>query len=469
MKTFFQSAFILITVLLTATGADQVVYAQVGETVTLKPSGKHKANKHYLSWMNQDRELAWRNPLGGSGLSKDLNENWKDMLSLSGDSLIIKNIQLQHFGSFVFRWTENHARFDKEVFQLLLLQLTASAPSPLLSEDSPSLTCTADSPQNHIRPRIHWLNPQGEKMQTNPVRVKAAGQHTGQWTCVVTVKQEEHKGKISVTVVDLSPGPPGPLYTSKNLHLSIPCSIPSYISWEQIKAKGLQEVHWDFFQAKPGTGLISDDPQRLYSLSLEDPPTWKADRSRGLTPVADLKKGNLSLTKRVTGEVDRGDYVCTLKFNNSVTLSRTVHINVLQIISFPGTDLISGQPVNLTCSLGHPLPSDMQLKWIPPEQSTRMSLTSDRLIIPEVGTGDAGRWKCELWQGTTLLTSTVTLLKIEFKLSMWMLVIICSATVIVLLLVLVVILCRRRQQRMRHLRHRLCRCKNPKPKGFYRT
>lgn len=129
--------------------------------------------------------------------------------------------------------------------------------------------------------------------------------------------------------LDFSPAPSRPQYTSESLPLTIPCSIPADISWEQIKARGIEKVHWHFFP-KPGSTLTSDDPQRLFFLSQEDPMTWKPDQARGLTPVLDPKKKDLSLTRRLGREEDRGDYVCTLKFKNGVTLNRTVHVEVLQ-------------------------------------------------------------------------------------------------------------------------------------------
>lgn len=86
------------------------------------------------------------------------------------------------------------------------------------------------------------------------------------------------------------------------------------------------------------------------------------------------------------------------------------------VVPSPGKDLISGQQLNLTCSPGHPLPSDLRLKWFPPERSSLPSLTPDRhpayLTIPEAGTGDGGKWRCELRQNSTLLTSAVITLKI---------------------------------------------------------
>lgn len=200
------------------------------------------------------------------------------------------------------------------------------------------------------------------KISRGTLALKATGQYNGQWTCVVTNDEKITSVPISVTVVgeflcawthlltnsllsswtyvhhyfffsplylDLSPGPLQPQYTSKYSRLTIPCSIPSKISWEQMRAKGIEGGHWQFFP-KPSSSLISADPQRIYSLSLEDPISWKADQDRELTFASDFKKGNLSLTRKQATEKDRGDYVCTLKFKNDVTLSRTVHVNVLQ-------------------------------------------------------------------------------------------------------------------------------------------
>ncbi|TKS82262.1 hypothetical protein D9C73_016371 [Collichthys lucidus] len=172
---------------------------------------------------------------------------------------------------------------------------------------------------------------------------------------------------------DLSPAPTSPQYTSKSCPLTIPCSI--HVSWDQIKAKGIQEGNWHFIP-KPGSSLTPHGSQRLFSLSLEDKLAWKADQNRGLTTASDLTKGNLSLMRKQGREDDSGDYVCSLNFKNGPTLNRTVQVEVLQ-----STELISGQQLNLTCGLGHTLPSDLKLRWVPPEQSPS-SLTSDRLLCP---------------------------------------------------------------------------------------
>ena len=228
--------------------------------------------------------------------------------------------------------------------------------SPILPGERLSLTCIAEKPHSLKLPRIYWLSPQGKKINSNQHTVTATGQHNGKWTCVVTNDNKEKRAKIKVTVVgesyahssicllssstyvyydfsspfhlDFSPAPTSPLYTSQSLPLTIPCSIPSDISWEQVKTKAIQEVHWDFFP-NTDSSHISGDPQRLFSLSLNDTLRWQPDKSPGLTPVSSLIKGNLSLIINKAKEEDRGDYVCTMKFRN-VTLNRTVQVNVLQ-------------------------------------------------------------------------------------------------------------------------------------------
>ncbi|KAM9353498.1 CD4-1 molecule [Symphorus nematophorus] len=401
---------------------------------------------------------------------------WVGKLSLAGDKLIIRDIGQDHFVTITCKMTKSlGTTVGMVTYKILKLDVTANPLTPLLPGESLSLSCKAESPQGQKQPQIHWLNPQQERSNNQKQLIeKVTSQHDGQWICVVTNDGEKKEVKVSVTVIDLTPAPASPQYTSQSSYLKIPCSFPDHISWEQIKAKGLQEGSWHFVP-KPDSSPISGEPQRLFSLSLEDQLTWKPQQSRGLT-LSNSKPQNLALTRNQGREDDSGDYECSLRFKSGVTLKRTVRVEVLQIVSSLGTEFISGQQLNLTCSLGHPLSSDLRLKWIPPKQLSLSSLlTSDhhpaRLIIPEVGTGHGGRWKCELWQRSTCLTSAVITLKIEPKLKVWMLVIICSVTVIVilLLLLLVFILYRRRQRKTTHLRHRLCQCKNPKPKGFYRT
>ncbi|XP_037309296.2 CD4-1 molecule [Pungitius pungitius] len=467
MRNVCHSVFLLLAALTSFTGAVEVKYAQLGEPATIRPPGDDGLSKCYMYWQLKGKDphinpLAWRSHLGGMGVSSD--DQWKGRLSLSGDSLIIKDVQETDFQTIVFERTCGTKTSSTE-YKLLKLTVSVNPSSALLPGDTLSLSCGAETLQGQKGPEIHWLNPWGETIGKGPqpLTLKVTSQDSGQWTCVFA---NENTAKVSVTVLDLSPALLHPQYTSKSWPLTVPCSLSANITWQQIK-KDVQEVHWHFV---PKSGLS----RRLFSLSLEDPPTWKADRNSELCPVPDPKKGDLSLTRSQGSEEDQGDYVCTMRFKNGVSLNRTVHVEVLQITSSLGTEFVSGQQLNLTCSIGHPTPSDLQLKWVPPEQSSLSSLASDRHLahftIPQVGTGDGGKWRCELWRSDALLTSAEITLKIEPRLSSWMLVVICSVTVIViLLLILAFILYRRRQQRRTHLGRRFCKCKAPKPKGFYRT
>ncbi|XP_022612355.1 uncharacterized protein LOC111230068 [Seriola dumerili] len=469
MKNLIQSVLILIAVLIsTSGGAEEVVYAQVGDTVTLKcPEANSQKYLHWKFDATDVIELAWINDLGGQQITKD--KSWNDKLFLSGDSLVIRNIQEANFGKFFCQSPSGPPLTSIKVLQV---SVSMNPRSPLLPGETLTLSCSVNTRGNK-EPEVYWLNPQGSRMDYRQVNKRATSQHTGEWTCVVTDGKKKKETKVSVTVVDLSPAPSDPKYTSKSKTLNIPCSIAPHVTWEHVKARDVQEIYWQF-SPDPSSGLVSKDTQKLYFLTLNNS-LWKnTGQHRELRPVQNLKNGDLSLTRKQGREEDRGNYVCNMKFKSGVTLTRTVRVEVLQIISSPQTDLVSGQPLNLTCSLGHPLPSDLHLKWSPPPGSSLPALKSDHhpanVIIPEVGTGDGGKWECSLLRGKNQLTSAVITLKIEHRLSVWMLVIICSAAaIVILILILVFILCRRRKRKMRHLRHRLCQCKNPKPKGFYRT
>ncbi|XP_023127396.2 CD4-1 molecule [Amphiprion ocellaris] len=470
MTNLIQFALMVIAVLKSTMGADEViVYTQVGETVTLKTQ-REIPPKPYVTWHFETLSgttLAWINPFGGRSTFKE--RPWNNSLSLNGYALTISNVQEQHFGTFVCQVSDSNVPKYHITFILIKLQVSVNPTSLLLPEEPLSLACSVGTQR---KPDIHWLNPQGQKMKSDKGALTkiVTSQDNGQWTCVVTHDRKEHKAKVSVKVLDLSPVP-SPQYTSASSSLRIPCSFPSHVTWEEIKKKGIRKIQWNF-SPTPSSSLISKDGEMLFSLSPENPLTWQTEQEKGLKPVQDVTKGDLSLARNRGKEEDRGNYTCSMKFNNGVTLRRTVNVEVLQIISSRGTKLTPGQRVNLSCTTGNPLQTDVQLKWFPPEKSS-VSIPDDHpahLTIPEVGTGDGGKWKCELRRSDVLLASAVVTLTIEPKMTVWMLVIICSSAVIMLLLLIVAfILCRHRKRKTRHIRHRLCQCKNPKPKGFYRT
>uniref|UniRef100_A0A7N6AX00 Ig-like domain-containing protein n=1 Tax=Anabas testudineus TaxID=64144 RepID=A0A7N6AX00_ANATE len=467
MKNLIPSIPILIAVLSSARGAEEVRFAQVGETVTLTPTKPNGARYLYWSCCNQN-EVANLNPIASSWTIKS-----RMSVSTSNSALTIKQLRDEDFVTYTFSklvGKDTKVSVYTHLHYTPSLVMDVNPSSPLLIGESLSVTCNAKTPQNlHRKPEIYLLDPQGGRVKTGPGTnsFKATRQHNGNWTCVVKYNQKQYSATVPVTVLDLSPASSSYQYASYSSPLTIPCSIFPQITMDQIKARGFQEVHWQFY-SKPSPSVGAGDPKTLFSLSLNKL-EWKPNRLPSLNPVP-AQKGNFSLTKRPGKKVDTGDYVCTAKFDKDVTLTRTIHVEVLEIIAYPGKNLTSGQQLHLICGIGLNMSSDLQLKWVPPEQSLQSDLVHANFTITEVSTRDSGKWRCELWQGSTKLTSEEITLKIEPKLSAWMLVIICSAAaIVVLLLVLVFILCRRRQRKMRHPRHRLCQCKSPKPKGFYKT
>ncbi|KAG7216969.1 hypothetical protein INR49_001623 [Caranx melampygus] len=363
-------------------------------------------------------------------------EDWKDKLSWNGASLVISNIDNKNFGAYHCQTSEKDHGSIVATIKVLKLDVSMKPSSPLLPQELLFLSCSVDT-QGEKKPVIHWLSPKKEQVKhnTGAVNMMVNSQDSGEWTCVVNNSGKVKEAKVHVTVLDFSLPPVHRQFTSESMPLTIPCSFPQYVSWEHLKARGAQEIYWEFMPKLSSNSLFGDK-QKLYFLSMENIQAWNhTGQSRELKPVQDLK-----------------------------------------VIASPQTVLVSGQPLNLTCSSGNLQPPDpeLHLQWVLPQRSSLSFPGSDHhpadLIIPEVGTGDGGKWVCVLWRGEKKLTSAEITLKIEPKLSVWMLVIICSAAASVLLiLILVFIFCRRRQRRVRHLRHRLCQCKNPKPKGFYRT
>lgn len=462
MKNFIQSIFILTLLPRLTTGAEEVVYSQVGDTITLSPPRDVSCQNDYVYWHFDGEDgvqVAWCNPLGGKGTKteecknsdkKECTDKWENELSLSGTSLVIMNIKEEHIKTFICKVKSGNSDKSVAIFKLIKLSVTMNPPSPLLAGDPVTLSCKDETPRVYEKPMIYWLNPQGERISKASHSITASGQSNGQWTCVVKNYGKEKRASVSIAVVDLSQAPSSTTYTSGLTNLKIPCSIWPHISWDQIKKKGIQEVNWDFFPT-PSSGVS----QRLFSLSLNNSMKWNASQSRNLSPAQGLNKGDLSLSRSRGREEDRGAYVCSLKFKNGKTLKRTVLVDVLKMIASPATDLISGQQVNLTCTLGKSLPSDLHLRITAPAQPPLQMWTFARdpahHTIAEVSTGDGGKWRCELLRNRTQLTSAVITLEIEHKLSVWMLVIICSAIVIgVLLLILIFILCQRRKVQLNH-------------------
>uniref|UniRef100_A0A3Q2PC45 CD4 molecule n=1 Tax=Fundulus heteroclitus TaxID=8078 RepID=A0A3Q2PC45_FUNHE len=413
-------------------GADEVIYVQVGDNVELQLSGR--CDSYYVHWFfgrENGLELADMSYVGRKHVKHD--DVWKDKLSLSDKpSLIIKNIEENNFGTFVCKVSDS--------MKLLSMEET----SPVIPGDSLTLSCNVET---HRKPSVFWINPMGQREYPEIAETR----HNGEWACVVEDNGKESRFKLPVSVVDFS-STSEHLFTSTNFPLTVPFLITPNAFVQQIPTK-IKSVQWFFI---PQT---SSDRQSIFSISPKNEP--QVENPRGLNYENFTKGGNFSLYRKLSSVDDRGNYTCSITFTNGFTISRTVLVEVLQIIPSPGTDLISGQPLNLSCSTGGPLGPDVQVIWFPPKTSSlaKDELRSGHLMIPRVGTEDSGSWRCELRRSGATLTSAVITLKIEPILTVWMMVTICAAAVIlILLLALAFTLFRRRQRKMRHLRHRLCKC-----------
>lgn len=464
MDNILRSVFLLCTLAFQATVAEQIIYAQVGEDVSLNLPDT--SDKWYFYWYFKDKNIAALNPSGGK------QSEWGTRLSLSPQSLVIRNLTREDFGSYTCTVRNKMTDVKKVLFRLIQLNV---AVNPLIALPGELLSLTCDAGSQDPTPHIYWVGPKGQRMEGGKHMVQADGSHSGEWTCVVANAGREKRVKIKVTVIDLLPPTPTlTQFTSALKPLTIPCSLAADSTWDKVKSRGIYEVGWNFCPRKPQSVKSS-----LFLLPLEnDKLTWKTQTDWAPWPSPNPSSGDFSLGGKLAPE---GDYECFAKFQNGVTLNRTVRVEVLRIIASPGTQLSTGQQLNLTCTTGYPLPSDVQLQWFPPKETSSSSSSPDSLSpsaldlrspilsLRGVGRDHNGTWRCELRRGEASLTSAVVVVKIEPKFNAWMLVTLCAAATILILLVILIVILQRRKQRRTRRHKRLCRCPNPKPKGFYRS
>ncbi|XP_008429607.1 CD4-1 molecule [Poecilia reticulata] len=464
MKNLLQF-FVCLIIVLEANGADdKVIYVRVGDKVELYSS--QLPTSYYVRWFFEREdgpELADTSYLGRKQVNQDSGEIWTSRLSISTNSLTINNMREENFGTIVCMVKDGTTEYKKLKFHLIKVIVSMKEQLPVIPGHSLSLNCKAETQRKRS---VYWLKPTGNKATPfqGSVTKTAESQDNGEWECVVKDNGEESRFKFPVSVVDFSSASKY-VYTSTNLPLSIPFRITPKEFVQKIPSE-IETVEWLF------TPITSSSQQTIFSFSPKNGQLKQKDPARELSYKNFTADGSFSLHKNLAKVEDRGTYNCSITFKNGYMLSRTLVIEVLEITPSPGTELISGHHLNLSCSTGGPLETGVTVKWVPPETSSlvKADLLSGHLIIPRVGTEDSGKWRCDLRRNTTTLTSAVITLKIDPILTVWMIVTICAAGVIlILLLVLAFILFRRRQHKMRQLRHRLCKCKNPKPKGFYKA
>uniref|UniRef100_A0A3B3C4P5 Uncharacterized LOC112143674 n=1 Tax=Oryzias melastigma TaxID=30732 RepID=A0A3B3C4P5_ORYME len=484
MKILIQHLIILIFMSKKA-GADEVIIAVEGEDVTLRIS--KPSSDGYMYWFKDSTRIASTNSLGGKFVEES---PLKGKLSVGDNFLLIKSIGANDFGQFKCQIKSSSPQQWLIVFNVIKLKVGRNPTGPLLPGTDTTLTCEVETPRGLAQIKTKLKTPDGKDFSKATNVIQATSQYSGQWTCVANDKKEV---SISVPVMDFTPALPYH-YTSENSPLLVPFSFSSGIQLDDIK-NVTQKIEWFF---TPKTSSVA---KKLFSLSMTKPFKPEVDHGRNLK-LSDVTKGNFSLCRNQGQKTDAGNYTCTITFRNGKTLNASRQFEVLEIIPSPGAQLTSGQQLKLSCTTGEPLPPDMQLKWVLPKTSPQLLTDqhSANLTFPEVRTADSGNWRCELWWNNISLVSAVITLQIEPILNTWQLVVVCIAGVILLvLLVLIVIRCRRHvqfnftspfmiyficyhdisrfviaslfshQQKQRRLRHQFCRCKNPQPKGFYRT
>ncbi|MCI4374712.1 hypothetical protein PGIGA_G00009090 [Pangasianodon gigas] len=474
---FLLGLLLLLAPSYSAAEEQRVVFAQIGNSVTLPRIAWGTKDKIHVNWYFKEELLITRNPTSSS--PKIVPKNWHGRLSLTSDwSLTISPVIESDFG--IFR-CEQHELVSVTTNRYKLYRVTMPTPPPLLARSvSLNLSCEIESEGYNLgRPTIRWLGPHKEfhpgssNGNKHTLSVKdVSSSHSGKWTCEVTCKTcSTLNAMTDVIIVDLAPSPPDPIYTfDTSSNFPIPCSFSSIISWSTVNATGVTGGSWSF---TPLNSRVSLTP--LLELHLNPSPAWKVPNGTNRPLMETVLKNHVLDVKIPKVSIhNRGTYTCSLEFKPR-TLTRKVVVEVLEVIALPEKDIYEGSTVNLNCTLGHPMASDLEVNWIPPQGSSLPNLSPPHpveLSIPGVKVKDSGRWTCQLKKNTTVLTSATIYLKIEKAPVLWLVLsVVGGILVIILLAVITVIIVRRRRQVMRYRRRKkkFCRCKNPQPKGFYKN
>uniref|UniRef100_A0A9J7YU62 CD4-1 molecule n=1 Tax=Cyprinus carpio carpio TaxID=630221 RepID=A0A9J7YU62_CYPCA len=450
----------------------EVIYAQVGGNVIL-PRENIKGDVYVNWYRGKDINITIsRNPQSGIQRAKEMKTH-ADLLP--DFSLKISPVQESDFE--IWR-CEQHVLSSTYKKTYKLYHVTIPKVPAVIAGDSLSLECKMDS--SPVKPSVTWIPPENSDChQSNhsreKIKVKDVSRcHSGVWTCMLeygSKKKYYTNATTTVSVIDLSASP-DTIYTSSS-KVNIPCSLSSKIPWSILNETGLSGGSWSFTPLSDPKSTHS-----LLSLSVGSVVRWNKTQGKD-SPVKaegrELKDHVLSINLPVSEKI-RGVYTCSLTFSTK-TLSRKVQVEVLNVSSSGGSRVYEGQSVNLTCSLGHQLTSDLEVKWNCSSCSIffGLNLHQSTLSIPEVKVEHSGKLTCELWKKGEKLTSAVLSLKIEkAPVDIWLCVAISSGVVVFILLVVVTIICIRRHRQMMMYRRRkikYCCCKNPQQnqKGFYKT
>ncbi|XP_067259724.1 uncharacterized protein [Chanodichthys erythropterus] len=321
--------WILISLLvrfLKAQESPMVIYAQIGGTVTLPRDSSVNAPNVYVNWFrgSDENPTISRNPQAGIQLGKDV----KTRASLSPDyDLQISSVQDSDFE--VWRCVQ-HVLTSTHVKTYKLYHVTIPKVPAVMFGDSLFLECKTES--SSATPRITWIPPENSgchqiKRNGNTISVKDVSRcHSGVWTCKVNYDRREAEATTTVFVIDLSPSPPDPIYTSlsSSSTVNIPCSLSSNIPWSVLNETGLLGGSWSF------TPLSDQNQQTLLTLSVGPVVRWDVTPgTNSRVKGRELKDTDLSIHDLPVSEKIRGEYSCSLTFK-SKTLSRKVKVEVLQ-------------------------------------------------------------------------------------------------------------------------------------------
>uniref|UniRef100_A0A3B5KUQ2 Ig-like domain-containing protein n=1 Tax=Xiphophorus couchianus TaxID=32473 RepID=A0A3B5KUQ2_9TELE len=424
-----------------------LIYRRVGERAVLNsPVLPHQ---YYVSWFFErgpEIEIADVSYFGRKHVNPDSGEIWTSRLSISTNNLIINNMQEENFGTIVyFKFTFPYLC----ILVFMLVSMEEQRPF-LIPGHRLSLNCNAETKRRHS---VYWIKPAGNKASPiqGSVTKKAESQDNGKWKCVVKDNGKESEFEFFVSVVDFSSASKY-VYTSTNLPLSIPFWITPKEFVQKILSN-VETIEWLF------TPKTSSTQQTIFSFSSKNGQLKQEDTASELSYKNFTDGGNFSLHRNLARVEDRGTYNCSITFTNGYVLSRSLVVDVLEITPSPGTELISGHHLNLSCSTGGPLETGVTVKWVPPDTSSlaKADFLSGHLIITRVGTEDSGKWRCDLRRNTTTLTSAVITLKIgehrkrEENMNVSFSFLVFSLPVF--------LFCNSHQRKMRQLRHRLCKCK----------
>ncbi|XP_059364690.1 uncharacterized protein LOC132103606 [Carassius carassius] len=317
--------WILISLFVGFLKAQEVIYAQVGGTVTL-PREEIKAENVYVNWYRGNNESITiaRNPQSGIIRGKDTKTN----IDLSQDfSLKISPVQESDFE--IWR-CEQHVLTSTFKKTYKLYHVTIPKVPAVIIGESLSLECQME--YNLVKPKVTWIPPEnthcyqrnlkGEKIVVNSV----SKCHSGVWTCKLEYMKKTYYTEATTTVyvIDL-PSSQDPIYKSSSKVL-IPCSLSSNIPWSILNETGLINGIWSFTPLSDPKSTHS-----LLSLSIGSVVRWNVIQDT-VSPVKakeiEFKDNDLSIHLPVSENI-RGVYTCDLIFSRK-TLSTKVQVEVLK-------------------------------------------------------------------------------------------------------------------------------------------